>query len=175
MSGLLSLKLLLHISLRNPKKVSNVRALQIFERKVLLSILDSRKFSNATFFRQIALQNLQRKKLGFSETNMTISFVKENLRWPITVTATANYSQHKRIDHNDNKNLTSRSNSPQHKQDTHSTNENSHSTNESFHNTNENFHSTNENSHSTNQNSHSTTKSRQFILFKYLLFLNLKK
>ena len=25
------------------------------------------------------------------------------LRWPITVTATANYSQHKRIDHNDNK------------------------------------------------------------------------
>ena len=26
------------------------------------------KFSNATFFRQIALQNLQRKNLGFSET-----------------------------------------------------------------------------------------------------------
>ena len=26
------------------------------------------KFSNAIFFRQIALQNLQRKNLGFSET-----------------------------------------------------------------------------------------------------------
>ena len=26
------------------------------------------KFSNATFFRQIALQNLQSKNLGFSET-----------------------------------------------------------------------------------------------------------
>ena len=28
------------------------------------------KFSNATSFRQIALQNLQRKNLGFSETDM---------------------------------------------------------------------------------------------------------
>ena len=30
--------------------------------------INSRKFSYATFFRQIALQNLQRKNLGFSET-----------------------------------------------------------------------------------------------------------
>ena len=29
------------------------------------------KFSNATFFRQIALQNLQHKNLGFSETDFT--------------------------------------------------------------------------------------------------------
>ena len=29
--------------------------------------INSKKFSNATFFRQIALQNLQRKNLGFSE------------------------------------------------------------------------------------------------------------
>ena len=28
------------------------------------------KFSNATFFRQIVLQNLQRKTLGFSETEV---------------------------------------------------------------------------------------------------------
>ena len=28
------------------------------------------KFSNSTFFRQIALQNLQRKNLGFSETDI---------------------------------------------------------------------------------------------------------
>ena len=48
-----------------------------------------------------------------------------------------------RIDQNDNKNLTSKSNSPQHKQDAHSTNENFHSTNE---------------------NSHSTTKSRRLIV-----------
>ena len=64
---------------------------------------------------------------------------RANVRWPITVTATANYSQHKRIDHNDNKNLTSKSNSPQHKQDAHSTKENSHSTNENFQSTNQNL------------------------------------
>ena len=29
------------------------------------------KFSNATLFRQIALQNLQRQNLGFSETELT--------------------------------------------------------------------------------------------------------
>ena len=40
-----------------------------FQLKVLLSVLNSRKFLNATFFRQIALQNLQRKNLGFSETS----------------------------------------------------------------------------------------------------------
>ena len=50
------------------QEVSNVRALQIFERKVLLSIKTVEKFSNATLFRQIALQNLQRKNLGFLET-----------------------------------------------------------------------------------------------------------
>ena len=55
-------------SLRNPKEVSNVRAFQIFERKVLLSMQTVDKFSNATFFRQIASQNLQRKNLGLSET-----------------------------------------------------------------------------------------------------------
>ena len=47
----------------------------IFESKVFLSVLNSRTFSNATFFRQIASQNLQRKNLGFSETNM----------WDVTV------------------------------------------------------------------------------------------
>ena len=41
----------------------------MFERKVILSIQTVEKFSNATFFRQIALQNLQRKNLGFSETD----------------------------------------------------------------------------------------------------------
>ena len=50
--------------------VSNVRALQTFERKVLLSIWRAEKFSNVTFFRQIVLQNLQRKNLGFSETEL---------------------------------------------------------------------------------------------------------
>ena len=35
--------------------------------------INSRKFSNATFFRQIALQNLQRKNLGFSETALNVS------------------------------------------------------------------------------------------------------
>ena len=40
----------------------------MFGRKVLLSILNSRKFSNAAFFRQIVLQNLQRENLGFCET-----------------------------------------------------------------------------------------------------------
>ena len=44
--------------------------LQIFELKVLLSVL-TEKFSNATFVRQIASQNLQRKNLGFSETEKT--------------------------------------------------------------------------------------------------------
>ena len=57
------------------QEVSNVQALQRFECKVLLSILDSRKFSNATFFRQIMLQNLQCKKLGFSETNLEMSLL----------------------------------------------------------------------------------------------------
>ena len=33
------------------------------------------KFSNTTFFRQIALQNTQRKKLGFSETVLWSKFV----------------------------------------------------------------------------------------------------
>ena len=32
------------------------------------------KFSNATFFRQIALQNLQRKNLRFSETELECDF-----------------------------------------------------------------------------------------------------
>ena len=41
------------VSLRNPKK---------------FRMFEPFKFSNATFFRQIALQNLQRKNLGFSET-----------------------------------------------------------------------------------------------------------
>ena len=50
--------------------VSNVPALQIFERKVLLSIWTVEKFSNVTLFRQTALQNLQRKNLGFSETDL---------------------------------------------------------------------------------------------------------
>ena len=68
------------------------------------------------------------------------------------------------IDCNDNKNLTSKSNSPHHKQDADSTNENSHSTNQNSHSTNENSHSTNQNSHSTNENAHSTTKSRRFIV-----------
>ena len=35
--------------------------------------INSRKFSNATFFRQIALQNLQRKNLGFSETGISVA------------------------------------------------------------------------------------------------------
>ena len=70
-------------------------------------------------------------------------FVINFIRWSTTVTATANYSQQSQIDCNDNKNLTSKSNSPQRKQDPHSTNENSHSTNE---------------------NAHSTTKSRRFIV-----------
>ena len=33
--------------------------------------INSEKISNSTFFRHIALQNLQRKNLGFSETDMT--------------------------------------------------------------------------------------------------------
>ena len=37
------------------------------------------KFSNATFFRQIALQNLQRKNLGFSETETTSHWIEEKL------------------------------------------------------------------------------------------------
>ena len=35
------------------------------------------KFSNATFFRQIALQNLQRKNLGFSETDIDELIIDE--------------------------------------------------------------------------------------------------
>ena len=31
------------------------------------------KFSNVTLFRQIALQNLQRKNLGFSETELDVA------------------------------------------------------------------------------------------------------
>ena len=58
----------IHAQFAKSQEVSNVRALRIFERKVLLSIQTVEKFSNATFFRQIALQNLQRKNLGFSET-----------------------------------------------------------------------------------------------------------
>ena len=38
--------------------VSNVRALQIFERKVLLSIWTVEKFSNVTLFRQLALYGI---------------------------------------------------------------------------------------------------------------------
>ena len=39
--------------------------------------INSRKFSNATFFRQIALQNLQRKNLGFSETELASNLWQE--------------------------------------------------------------------------------------------------
>ena len=41
----------------------------MFEHKVRLSIQTMEKLSNATLFRQIALQNLQRKNFGFSETD----------------------------------------------------------------------------------------------------------
>ena len=39
------------------------------------------EFSNATFFRQIALQNLQRKNLAFSETELYANPLKFS-RWP---------------------------------------------------------------------------------------------
>ena len=55
-----------------------MRALKIFERKVLLSILNGRKFSNPTFFIQMASHNLERKKLGFSETISGLWFLENN-------------------------------------------------------------------------------------------------
>ena len=39
--------------------------------------INSGKVSNATFFRQTALQNLQRKNLGFSETDLLETFFEE--------------------------------------------------------------------------------------------------
>ena len=43
------------------------------------------KFSNATFFHQIALQNLQRKNLGFSET-VLIQFLEQLLTFLVNFT-----------------------------------------------------------------------------------------
>ena len=48
------------------QEFSNVRALQIFKRKVLLSIVNSTKIFERDFFRQIASQH---ENLGFSETD----------------------------------------------------------------------------------------------------------
>ena len=54
------------------QEFSNVRALQIFECKVLFPYKNKNniveQFTNAIFVRQIASQNLQRKNLRFSET-----------------------------------------------------------------------------------------------------------
>ena len=47
------------------QQFSNVRVLQIFERKVLLSVLNSRTILERDFVRQIASQNCNAKTLGF--------------------------------------------------------------------------------------------------------------
>ena len=47
------------------QEFSKMWILQIFEHRVLSSVLKSRKLSNATFFRQIVPQNLRHKTLGF--------------------------------------------------------------------------------------------------------------
>ena len=45
---------------------------RIFERKVLLSVLNSK---NVTFFHQIVSQNLRHKNLGFTETELSCNTV----------------------------------------------------------------------------------------------------
>ena len=61
---------------------------RIFERKAPLTVSNSRKILNATFFCQIVSQNLRHKNLGFSETG----------HWCDVTTCPANrsYFQHSR-------------------------------------------------------------------------------
>ena len=52
-------------SLQNPK---NFRTCKPIKFRTQVSFIHVKQFSNATFFRQIASQNLQHKSFGFSET-----------------------------------------------------------------------------------------------------------
>ena len=68
--GIVCLRL---IQFAKSQEVSNVRALQIFEHKVLFSVLNSRIIFERDL-RQVASQNLQRKNVGFSETELMYYF-----------------------------------------------------------------------------------------------------
>ena len=64
-----------HFSLRNSKKFRTFEPFKFSNASFFYPYRTVEKFSNATLFRQIALQNLQRKILGFSETDLSRTLV----------------------------------------------------------------------------------------------------
>ena len=59
-----------YFSLRNPKNFRTCKPFKFSNARFFYPYQIAKKCSNATFFRQIALQNLQHKNLGFSETDL---------------------------------------------------------------------------------------------------------